>query len=393
MMRGFSIIELMIAVTIVMSVLGAVFTLLNPAQGTFQAQPEVSDMQQRLRVAHNTLSKDLLMAGAGRYSGAAAGPLNAYFAPVMPYRVGDSKDDPKAGVFFRPDAISVIYVPSTPSQAAIRNAVSRNQTDIEIAPAPNCPPNTGTTACGFGDGMRIVLFDQYGAADVATVTNVVGNILHLQHDGLLAAPYSAGTPIAHVETHTYYLKTDPAANISQLMHYDGYRSDLTSVDHVVKLGFEYFGEPSPPELLPNTSLSDPQGPWTTYGPRPPVLGMDNPNDSWGPGENCVFQVVSGQQVPRLATLAAGVAQVPVDRTLLTDGPWCPDDSQQDRFDADLLRVRRVRVTLRVQAAAASLRGAAGTLFTRGGTSTSAERYVPDQEVHFDVSPRNLNLAR
>jgi hypothetical protein len=30
---------------------------------------------------------------------------------------------------------------------------------------------------------------------------------------------------------------------------------------------------------------------------------------------------------------------------------------------------------------------------RGGTSTSSTRYVPDQEVRFDITPRNLNLAR
>jgi hypothetical protein len=50
------------------------------------------------------------------------------------------------------------------------------------------------------------------------------------------------------------------------------------------------------------------------------------------------------------------------------------------------------VTMRVQVALASLRGQ-GELFVRGGTSTSAERYVPDQEIRFDVSPRNLNLGR
>ena len=56
------------------------------------------------------------------------------------------------------------------------------------------------------------------------------------------------------------------------------------------------------------------------------------------------------------------------------------------------RTRRVRVTLRVEAAAASLRGPAGRLFTRAGTSTTAERFVPDREVQFDVAPRNLNAG-
>ena len=46
---------------------------MNPAQGTFRVQPEVSDLQQRLRVGIDTLQKDLVMAGAGTYNGEAAG--------------------------------------------------------------------------------------------------------------------------------------------------------------------------------------------------------------------------------------------------------------------------------------------------------------------------------
>ena len=38
-------------------VTGGVFSLLNPSHGTFQAQPEVSDMQQRLRVAADSSTR------------------------------------------------------------------------------------------------------------------------------------------------------------------------------------------------------------------------------------------------------------------------------------------------------------------------------------------------
>lgn len=51
-------------------------------------------------------------------------------------------------------------------------------------------------------------------------------------------------------------------------------------------------------------------------------------------------------------------------------------------------IRRVRVHLRVQAGAASLRGRAGPLFTHAGTSTSSQRLLPDLELQFDVAPRN-----
>ncbi len=65
----------------------------------------------------------------------------------------------------------------------------------------------------------------------------------------------------------------------------------------------------------------------------------------------------------------------------------------NKYDADMLRVRQVRITLRVQVSKALLRGPAGVLFRHAGISKSGERFIPDQEIRFDVSPRNLNLGR
>ena len=45
---------------------------------------------------------------------------------------------------------------------------------------------------------------------------------------------------------------------------------------------------------------------------------------------------------------------------------------------------------RNDAARAALRGPAGMLFVHGGTATSSERYLPDREIRFDVSPRHAN---
>src|SRR5258706_8839736 len=92
--NGFTIVELLISTAITMAVVAAIFALLNPAQGMFAAQPEAMEMQQRLRVGLDALTRDLMMAGAGTYSGSASGSLGAYFAPVLPYRVGAVAADP-----------------------------------------------------------------------------------------------------------------------------------------------------------------------------------------------------------------------------------------------------------------------------------------------------------
>ena len=86
-----------------------------------------------------------------------------------------------------------------------------------------------------------------------------------------------------------------------------------------------------------------------------------------------------------------VADGPLLPARLTDGPWLPDAVDPSRFDADLTRVRRVGVSLRVQAAA-PFRGAAGPLFMRAGTAVSAARLVPDIQVRFDVALRAIDAA-
>jgi hypothetical protein len=56
-------------------------------------------------------------------------------------------------------------------------------------------------------------------------------------------------------------------------------------------------------------------------------------------------------------------------------------------------MRRIVIRVRVEAQSAALRGPAGPLFSRAGTSRDANRWLPDQEIRLEVSPRNLNAGR
>lgn len=60
---------------------------------------------------------------------------------------------------------------------------------------------------------------------------------------------------------------------------------------------------------------------------------------------------------------------------------------------DLLRIRSVGISLRIQAGDQKLRGPAGPLFAHGGTARLAGRWAPDVELQVQVAPRNLNLSR
>lgn len=393
---GFSLPEMLVAAAIMVTVTGAVFTVMNPGQGAYRTQPEVTDLQQRLRIASETLGKDIVMAGAGMYAGGMTGALSNYFAPVMPHRL----NDPSMGVYFRlaqgatdaSDSISFFYVPSTGAQTTIREDMPQPSSELKVEPQANCPPLKAEQLCGFYDGLQAIIFDETGAWDPITITQVQPAALHMQHKNPLSKSYQKGAVVAMAATRTYYLQTDVATNTYQLRLFDGGSTDLPVVDNVNKLEFEYYGDPRAPVLLPNKSLSDPVGPYTTYGPKPPPLGVDNTMDTWGAGENCVYVVQGGQHVPRLADLAGGAGQIRLTQAMLSDGPWCPDATAMWRYDADLLRLRRVRIKLRVQAPT-ELRGPAGALFRHAGTSSAGQHYVPDQEVSFDITPRNLNLGR
>ena len=387
---GFTLVELLVASVIALSIAAAVMALAGQTQRIFQAQPEESDVQQRIRVAVDVLQHDLLMAGAGTYAGPARGSLGAIVAAVMPYRAFGDVTDSAAGTFYRANGISIMFVPSTPSQTTLSASLPAGAVDVQLAAATNCPAATATQICGLGVGARAVVVDGDGHWDVFGVEQIGAGVLTLRHRGVPSPiTYGVGAAMSEVRLATYSLKADPTG-ASQLVRFDGWATELPVVDDVVALRFDYFGDAEPPRLTGRPF--DGPGPWTTYGPRPPSIGESR--GAWPDGENCIFTVVDGEHAPRLGTLGAGgLTPIPLTPAVMTDGPWCPDDISPNRFDADLLRVRRVRVTLRVQSVAASLRGPAGALFFKRGTARAADLLVPDLEVQFDVAPRNLNLAR
>jgi hypothetical protein len=94
---GFSIVELLIASAMTMAVVGAILAVVNPAQLMFRAQGDAADVHQRLRAAADTIGADVRAATA-----------------LRPYRVGATRDDTALGVYYRPDTLTVLGVPSSP---------------------------------------------------------------------------------------------------------------------------------------------------------------------------------------------------------------------------------------------------------------------------------------
>jgi hypothetical protein len=343
------------AMILLLIVTGAAFSLVNPGTVASQAQPEAMDMQQRARIGSDLLFRDLFMAGAGVYLGPKSGALTNYFAPIIPRKMGFQ--NPDAWNVARTDAVTISYIPNTYSQTTIRDPMPLPSSELKVEDMPNCPK--GEPLCGFKDGMTLLIFDEEGHWDFFTVTNVqdeAGHLNHHQQD--LSYAYQPGAVVTQAESHMYYYD---AAN-RQLRHYDGYQTDVPVVDNVVGVRFDYYGDPLPPT-------------------RPkPSLGV----------ANCLYSTtgtyIAG--MPTLTTQGGSLAELPI--SILNDGPWCGNNA--NRFDADLLRVKKVKVTLRVQASQAQFRGS-GADFAVAGTNNSAIKSLPDYTVTFEVTPRNINLGR
>ena len=369
---GYSLIELLISSAIMVTITGAIFALVNPSQGTSQSAPEISDLQQRARVGTDALFRELMMSGAGTYQGPIRGSLVNFFAPIVPRRVGRTNPDPLD--MFRTDTIALSYIPNTYSQTTISSPMPNVSAELKVTDQPNCPEDAGNL-CGFEEGMEVIIFDTSGNFDMFTITEVQDAAAHLQHRGQdLSYPYEPGASVTQVSRKTYYWcrpNSDRVcpddANASQLRQYNGANTDLPLVDHIVGVTFEYFGDVNPP-----------------LQPKPP-LGV----------ENCLFDAAGGyKNLPVLAADEGSLARL--DAAILADATpdtveMCGAGSSQ--YDPDLLRVRKIKVTLRVQVAAESLRGVNPALFVNPGGAQESARQVPDYIVSFEVAPRNLNLTR
>lgn len=333
--KGFSLIELLVAAGMGVAIAAMLFDFAATSQRIARQEPDIADLNQRVRAAAAALERDLRSAGGTSPHGP-IGTLSSFLPPIQPARTGLIAADGELTAFR--DRISILTLPDRTWVAPLAADVAHPAADLSIDPdAAGCPAGG---VCGFTTGARAAIVDteRLGAGfDLFSVTQALAGLGHSAPNPPLSKLYRAATSVVlPIEQNVYYLDRDER----RLMRYDGFKSALPLVDHVVDLRFAYFADAHP------ASVSAPLD--------------DAGNCAYGPGD---------PPRPLLMPLAAGtISEIPLER--FTDGPFC--GIAPNRFDADLLRIRRVRVTLRLQAADASVR---------------------DVEVTFHVAPRNMLAAR
>src|SRR5688500_5233880 len=97
--RGFSFVELVVAMAIALAVMSSMFGIINSARSIFEADLERADMHQRARVSADALFNDVVMAGGGLQVPA-----------IAPFRRGERNADVAGAVFS--DRLSVRYLPA-----------------------------------------------------------------------------------------------------------------------------------------------------------------------------------------------------------------------------------------------------------------------------------------
>jgi prepilin-type N-terminal cleavage/methylation domain-containing protein len=97
--RGFSLIEVLVALTILLAAMGTLLQVAASGQRLAKSHGEATDLHQRVRVAVESLRKDLTLAGAGALRGPLSGGLTGLVAPIVPARTGARGADPALQAF------------------------------------------------------------------------------------------------------------------------------------------------------------------------------------------------------------------------------------------------------------------------------------------------------
>jgi hypothetical protein len=283
-------------------------------------------------------------AGAGADL-AGEGPLSRAVPALLPRRVGSSADAP-ATVWA--DRFTAVAVPERAAQAPLAQALWPGATTALLAWHPACGSHA---SCGFRPDDLLLLYGRDGSMLLTMVAAVSGLVLTLedQVDQPIALPAHAA---AVASTALFF-----DATRRQLRRADDRAPSQPVIDDVVAMQVRYYGTASPPRA-------------------PHVPGVDT----------CA---VLADGTPTLGLLGP-VPGPPVELALpdLADGPWCGSGTW--RYDADLLRVRALRVALRLQATAPAVRGSSPIWFAMPGQARRPGQEVRD--VAFDVFVTAPNLA-
>jgi prepilin-type N-terminal cleavage/methylation domain-containing protein len=223
--RGFSVVELLVASAILLTVSAGVVGMLSRALAAAPVLEETTDLHQRARVASEAVALDARQAAAGSGSGA----LSRVIAAVEPRA---SLDPPGTATH---DVLTLRYGVARGARGRLAAALDPSAGSIALV-STGCPG--GTTACGFTAGSYAMLLDGTGlAAFVRVDATGPASLAVTDLSGARPGSFAAGAEIVEATEVTY--RFDSGAR--QLLRTEG-GGTFVVADNVVNGRFSYFDE-------------------------------------------------------------------------------------------------------------------------------------------------------
>lgn len=230
--RGFTVIELLVVLGIVMSIAGVVARMVPPARVAFDRVPAELELQQRGRTAIDVLSEAMRSSGRDVVANAGLGQLSALLPAV-------SVTNPTSENVFGSMTVIAPAVDGAQGIVAVDQASPGAPIVLSSGPCPNV-----SDVCGFVPGATVVIVGEDGIHDWFTVAATLAGARSLTPDRPLSRAYPAASVIVEVDSSTFRLA--PQANGStSLIRETAAGAIQPVVDFIADLAFEVQGEEVP----------------------------------------------------------------------------------------------------------------------------------------------------
>lgn len=223
-MKGFSLVELLVALAVCALLSGAIAAVSPQARAAFEATPEALDVQQRERTVADVLTRALRSAAllvARRVDGSEGerGPAVTLLDP-------DEQDQ-------QFHAIHVITIAGA-GRGVLEFAQAGPSGSLRLKTGATCPSTADV--CGFAKGTAVAIVDVDGRVEVFTVKTLNKTTRTLSPSRALSGAYPAGAAVFEVAANTYYLEEQADASFT-LVRETAAGAVQPMVDFVAALNF------------------------------------------------------------------------------------------------------------------------------------------------------------
>ena len=246
--RGFSLIELLVALTIAVLLSASIAVVVPAARSAFELTPLELDLQQRSRTAIEAIANAIRGSGGNAVASADVGPLIDAVPRVI---LSDQGAD---GGFTR---LKVVSYHANAGQGVLDRDQAGPSGGLSLA-AGRCP--AAATACGFVRDASALIADGTGRFDVFTVGTVDAAARRLTGRRSLSQAYPAGSFVLEVDVDTFQLEAQPDGSRT-LVRVTAGGAVQPVVDRVGSVSFEPFLLDGSGSLVPMPVGMLTDGPW------------------------------------------------------------------------------------------------------------------------------------